>query len=340
MLSKQVTKQYKFGEVWGTPQGDLIASADKNFRPSDIEFGDDGALYISDWHNVIIGHMQHNVRDPNRDKKHGRVYRMVYTPNPLQERIAIAGQPIPILLDLLKHPIDGVRYRTRIELSGRDSGDVLAATETWIKQFDATKAADAHPLLEALWLYQQHNRKNSQLLAALLKSPEPHARKAAETVQHFWFNVDFTGGGEVASTELAAAKKPSGVISSTDKLVKVQIGTVMEQLRYDIKDFSVKAGVDVELNFTNNDYVPHNLVVVQPKAGDEIAMAAMAMGADGFATGFRPKSDKIIAASALLDHGKEETLQFKAPSTPGDYEFVCTFPGHSILMRGIMKVTP
>jgi len=263
-----VTKEFKFGEVWGSPMGDLVASSDKNFRPSDMEFGEDGGLYFSDWHNVIIGHMQHNVRDPNRDKKHGRVYRMVDTKKPLQERVAIAGQPIPALLDLLKHPIDGVRYRTRIELSGRKSDEVLAATETWIKQFDPTKAADAHPLLEALWLYQQHNRKNGQLLAALLKSPEPHARKAAETVQHFWFNVDFTGGGEVvAQEETGAAKRPSGVISATDKLVKVQVGTIMEQLRYDLKEFTVKAGVNVELTFTNHDYVPHNLMIVQPEIG-------------------------------------------------------------------------
>ena len=45
----------------------------------------DGALYISDWHNVIIGHMQHNIRDPKRDHNHGRVYRMIYTKKPLQE---------------------------------------------------------------------------------------------------------------------------------------------------------------------------------------------------------------------------------------------------------------
>ncbi len=61
------------GHMWGEPRQDLIKSSDKNFRPSDVEFGSDGALYVSDWHNVIIGHMQHNIRDPSRDKKHGRI---------------------------------------------------------------------------------------------------------------------------------------------------------------------------------------------------------------------------------------------------------------------------
>ena len=78
------------GTVWGEPAEDLLFSADKNFRPSDAVFGEDGALYISDWQNLIIGHMQHNIRDPNRDHKHGRIYRMTYTKRPLQKPVPIA----------------------------------------------------------------------------------------------------------------------------------------------------------------------------------------------------------------------------------------------------------
>ncbi len=60
-------------------------SGDKNFRPSDAIFAPDGSLYFSDWHNVIIGHMQHNVRDPNRDHTHGRIYRMTADGPPAAE---------------------------------------------------------------------------------------------------------------------------------------------------------------------------------------------------------------------------------------------------------------
>ena len=93
------------GTVWGEPAGDeltvtvtnadgsktedrsrgLLMSGDKNFRPSDAIFAPDGSLYFSDWHNVIIGHMQHNVRDPNRDHAHGRIYRMTAIGRPLQK---------------------------------------------------------------------------------------------------------------------------------------------------------------------------------------------------------------------------------------------------------------
>jgi hypothetical protein len=175
------------GKVWGEPLGDLLSSKDKNFRPSDIEFGSDGALYISDWHNVIIGHMQHNVRDPNRDHAYGRVYRMTYKDRPLQKDVAIAGASLEQLMKNLEHPVDGVRYRTRIELSARPTQDVVAAAERWIAKLDHGNPEHAHHLLEALWLHQQHNVRNTDLLTQLLQSPVDHVRIAAQTVQHHWF---------------------------------------------------------------------------------------------------------------------------------------------------------
>ena len=58
----------------------IIESADENFRPVDAEIGADGALYIADWQNPIIGHMQHNLRDSSRDREHGRIYRVTARP--------------------------------------------------------------------------------------------------------------------------------------------------------------------------------------------------------------------------------------------------------------------
>lgn len=187
-------KTFKTGEVWGEPTDDFLRSDDKNFRPSDAKFGADGALYIADWHNVIIGHMQHNIRDPNRDKKHGRIYRMVYKDRPLQAPVAIHGQPVKALLEVLKHPVDGVRDRARSELDLHAPPLVEPALREWMKQFDPKKAEDAHPLLEALWWFQRNHVRNETLLAALLESPEPHARIAAATVKHFWGPADPTKG--------------------------------------------------------------------------------------------------------------------------------------------------
>ncbi|MFT5126789.1 MAG: azurin/lysophospholipase L1-like esterase [Rhodothermales bacterium] len=338
----------KTGVVQGTPseikKGDsnsnnLISSTDKNFRPIDMVFGDDGALYLADWHNVIIGHMQHNIRDPNRDHKYGRIYQITATDRPLQASTKIAGQPIPALLKVLEHKVNGVRERARAELSKHDSMAVLGATKTWMAQFDATKKEDAHHLLEALWLHQRLNVRDDALLQAVLSSPEPHAVIAAKTVQHLWGPADPTAGSAAVPKEQehkTAGK--SGVLKETAALTEVRIGTLREKLRFNIDKFEVKAGAKIKLTFVNTDFLPHNVVFVQPGAADTVAAAAMTLGAAGFAKGFVPDSKQIIAATKLVDGDKEEVIEFTAPSKPGAYPFVCTFPGHAQIMRGIMTV--
>jgi putative heme-binding domain-containing protein len=200
-------KKRKFGQVWGTPGTVLLNSEDRNFRPTDAVIGEDGALYVADWQNAIIGHMQHNIRDPNRDHKHGRIFRLTMKGRPLQEPVNIHGQPIEALLENLKHPVNGVRHRTRVELSGRDSNAVIAATKKWMSDFDPNDEREAHHLLEALWMHQQHNVRNEGLLNTLLKSDVKHAVVAATTVQHFWHNVDATGArGFVAPAEVEFVK--------------------------------------------------------------------------------------------------------------------------------------
>lgn len=193
------TSKRAFGEVWGTPGLELLNSRDRNFRPTDAVIGEDGALYVSDWHNAIIGHMQHNIRDPNRDHAHGRILRLTVKDRPFQAPVKIDGESIESLLENLKHPTNGVRHRTRVELTARDSDAVIAATRQWIQGFDPNDELEAHHLLEALWVHQQHGVKNQELLEMLLGSKVKHAVVAAKTVRHFWENVDTKGGSEFAA---------------------------------------------------------------------------------------------------------------------------------------------
>lgn len=182
--------QYKLEEkdsgLVGTEVEPIVQSTDQNFRPVDCEIGPDGAIYIVDWQNPIIGHMQHNLRDPSRDQKHGRVYRITYEGRPLLKPAKIAGEPIEKLLDLLKEPENRVRYRAKIELSGRPSDAVIAATRKWIEGLDKNSPNYQHQLLEALWVHQWHNVVDAALLKRLLESPDFHARAAATRVLCYW----------------------------------------------------------------------------------------------------------------------------------------------------------
>jgi hypothetical protein len=164
----------------------IFSSTDKNFRPVDAEIGGDGALYVADWHNPIIGHMQHNLRDKSRDHLHGRIYRVTYPGRPLLKPAQIAGAPIPQLLDLLKEPENRVRYRAKIELSGRPTAAVMTALDAWIPKLDQKDPRYEHHMMEALWLHQWHNQVDEKLLARMLRSSDPWARAAATRVLCYW----------------------------------------------------------------------------------------------------------------------------------------------------------
>jgi putative heme-binding domain-containing protein len=156
----------------------LLLSDDPNFRPVDIETAPDGTLYILDWQNPIIGHMQHNLRDPSRDRDHGRVYQIKMKGGPLVAPVAIDGEPIPKLLDVLKHPEKRVRYRARIELYGRDGAEVKTAIENWLPGNRDNELAR----LEMLWMLQAHNIYHDALMTEMLNSSNPRIRAASTRV--------------------------------------------------------------------------------------------------------------------------------------------------------------
>jgi len=83
----------------------------------------------------------------------------------------------------------------------------------------------------------------------------------------------------------------------------------------------------------------HNLLIVEPGAADEVAQLTIDLQEKAVDREYIPESEKILHATRLLEGESKETLQFTAPTVPGDYQFVCTFPGHAQVMRGIMRVT-
>jgi putative heme-binding domain-containing protein len=160
----------------------IVSSSDPNFRPADLEMGPDGGLYFTDWQNPIIGHMQHNLRDPSRDRKHGRVYRVVMDGKPVEKPVSIAGRAVAELVALLADPTDRVRYRTRIELAGRPEGEVVPAVKAWLAGLDTSAAEFEHHRLEALWTLRHFDQVDVPLIEAVLTSQDPRARAAGMRV--------------------------------------------------------------------------------------------------------------------------------------------------------------
>lgn len=158
---------------------DLLTSSDGNFRPVDLEFAPDGSLYLVDWHNVLVGHMQHSARDPLRDHVHGRIYRITYPQRPLVKAPKIHGATIPELLEKLKLPEDRARYRTRRELRGRAADEVVKVLDEWVENLDPADARYEHHLVEALWVSWGVDQIDQDLLRRLLIAKDFRARAAA-----------------------------------------------------------------------------------------------------------------------------------------------------------------
>ena len=142
-----------------------------------------------------------------------------------------------------------------------------------------------------------------------------------------------------ASTPAAAASAPAASAEVAAITIKPDLAN---PLAYDTKEFKVKAGQKVKLTFNNSHPAvpqPHNIVIAKPGAKDKLLGLAMAMAAapDGMAKGFIPDSTDILFHTKLLQPNSTEVIEFTAPAA-GDYPYLCTFPGHGMLMNGIMKV--
>ncbi|PYJ83683.1 MAG: hypothetical protein DME22_15155, partial [Verrucomicrobia bacterium] len=174
---------------------DLLRSTNVTFRPIDVKFGPDGALYIADWSNPIIQHGEVDFRDPRRDKEHGRIWRVVaksenrHPKSELAKKQDLTKLSTKELLDrtLSKNAWEREHARNvlarRAATSPKDLKSVQAASKRW-----STAHADQQAKLEVLWLAEATRSGNeaTTLLRILLSSSRPEYRTAAVRVLSNW----------------------------------------------------------------------------------------------------------------------------------------------------------
>jgi len=109
-------------------------------------------------------------------------------------------------------------------------------------------------------------------------------------------------------------------------------------LQFNLESFEVPVGSRVQFTLNNEDDMIHNAVIVAPETADDVGSAAMRIGPAAMQQFYVPEMDEVLYYTSLLNEGQSESIYFTAPAEPGDYQFVCTVPGHHLLMRGIMRV--
>jgi len=166
--------------------GDLIQSPSNAFRPVETKVGPDGAIYVCDWYNPIIGHYQASYRDPNRDHVHGRVWRMTAQGRPLLKPPALANMQPAELIEQLNSPERWNREQAKralCELGAKALPD-LDAKLARVKALEAPVAARF--LFEAAGIYAAQEAIRPALVHEMLASPEPRLRAFGVHMLGLW----------------------------------------------------------------------------------------------------------------------------------------------------------
>ncbi|QDT63135.1 DUF6797 domain-containing protein [Calycomorphotria hydatis] len=138
---------------------------------------------------------------------------------------------------------------------------------------------------------------------------------------------------------LNAKRKPNPWRKEVKKSQPIMIETG-KNLTFATTELVVKAGQPLKFTLQNPDVVPHNWVLVKPGTLRDVGQLANQLIAspDAFAEHYIPKSDDVLNYTDVVSPGQSQTIYFTAPETPGRYPYLCTFPGHWMVMNGVMIV--
>ena len=157
----------------------ILSSQEGNYRPVCSELGPDGALYIADWVNPLIGHMQFNLRDPRRDHTHGRIYRVTHKERPLVQTPDLTKLDMAGLFEQLKVTEQNTRDRARRLLQSMDAAKVSKAASDWLMAQNPREADYDRWALEALWVQQGAGKMDMKVVDEAMRAREPLVRAGA-----------------------------------------------------------------------------------------------------------------------------------------------------------------
>ena len=167
----------------------LLQSAHGSFRPVDVKLGPDGALYVCDWYNPIIGHYQASFRHPDRDKAHGRIWRITCKGRPLLTPPPVLSEgmkDLTALFELLRSPDRYPREQAKRTLFGGDTAAIVEELRGWCERLDPNAPDLDFALMQALGVFEAHEAVEVPLLKRVLAATTPEARAYAAATLARW----------------------------------------------------------------------------------------------------------------------------------------------------------
>ncbi|ULQ53268.1 PVC-type heme-binding CxxCH protein [Flavihumibacter fluvii] len=234
-------------------------------------------------------------------------------------------QALDVALKALQHPAAGVRKAAIQVLPGN------AALTGQLKTAGVFKDKDLRVRLAALLALSgfPESVEKTDIIADMARQPD--------NINDRWIKeaLEILSPTTIVEPAITAAAEPN---AKFDQLIRLKV--VKEAMKYDQQKFSVKAGSTIKIELQNPDFMQHNLLVLQPGTIDKVGAAAdeLAKSPAGITQQYVPKMPEVLASTPLINPGGTYAFILKVPGTPGDYPYICSFPGHWRIMKGIMQV--
>ncbi|MEO6328845.1 MAG: PVC-type heme-binding CxxCH protein [Ginsengibacter sp.] len=167
-------------------------------------------------------------------------------------------------------------------------------------------------------------------------------RTGGDKIADYPDSVFFLRGSNLTNAKLETLEGIAPVVATTAKIDKVIILKVLRDvMKYDKQLLTAKTGTTIQIVLQNPDFMQHNFVLIKPNTLEKVGAAAdkLAQDPNGTKMQYVPKIPEVIKATPLINPAGKYTLTIKLPDVPGDYPYICTFPGHWRIMNGILRVT-
>jgi azurin len=167
-------------------------------------------------------------------------------------------------------------------------------------------------------------------------------RKGNERIFNYSDTIFFLRAGLQNAKLETLGDDSSRVVEENVKVDQViNLSVVKDVMKYDKQLITAKAGTTIQIVLQNPDFMQHNLVLIKPNTLEKVGAAAdqLAQDPNGLKMSYVPIMPEVLKATPLINPGSKFVLTVVLPAEPGDYPFVCTYPGHWRMMNGILRVT-